>query len=151
VRQLVGATDQQQPPDEAKVREVAQAVSEATQPSIARRFGQASILWVDDRPSNNIYERKSLEALGVRFTLSTSTEDALEKVRTTHFDVIISGMGRPPDPRVGYTLGPKTRRRYERPTSFVPVVYFFNSISSAWLSVLPTTSTVCVSALRQAA
>jgi CheY-like chemotaxis protein len=104
VRQLVGAADQQQTPDEAKVREVAQAVSEATQPSVARRFGQASILWVDDRPSNNIYERKSLEALGVRFTLSTSTEDALEKIRGTHFDAIISDMGRPPDPRAGYTL-----------------------------------------------
>jgi CheY-like chemotaxis protein len=37
-----------------------------------------SILWVDDRPANNIYERQAMEALGIRFTISTSTEEALQ-------------------------------------------------------------------------
>ena len=96
--------DQHAPPDESTLREVAHAVNEATRPGVVRRFGEASVLWVDDRPSNNIYERKSLEALGVRFVLSRSTEDALEKIRENHFDAIISDMGRPPDPKAGYTL-----------------------------------------------
>ena len=35
------------------------------------------ILWVDDRPQNNAYERSALGAIGVRFVLSRSTDDAL--------------------------------------------------------------------------
>jgi CheY-like chemotaxis protein len=68
------------------------------------------VLWVDDRPQNNVYERKAMEALGIRFTISTSTQDALEKLRSRKFDVIISDMGRPPDPRAGYTLLDEIRR-----------------------------------------
>ena len=62
------------------------------------------ILWVDDRPWNNAYERHALSALGFRITISQSTEDALDKLRMGRFDVIISDMGRPPDDRAGYTL-----------------------------------------------
>jgi len=59
---------------------------------------------IDDIPSNNVYQRKAMEALGINFTTSTSTEHALEKLRSRKFDVIISDMGRPPDSRAGYTL-----------------------------------------------
>ncbi len=48
--------------------------------------------------------RRSLEALGIQIIISTSTEDALEKLRQDNYDVIISDMGRPPDNRAGYTL-----------------------------------------------
>jgi CheY-like chemotaxis protein len=63
-----------------------------------------TVLWVDDRPNNNILERQDLEALGVSFVLATSTKEALEKLNEQHFDAIISDMGRPPDSRAGYTL-----------------------------------------------
>ncbi len=69
-----------------------------------RQIEGATGLWVDDRPTNNTYERQALEALDIRFTISTSTEDALEKLRYKTYDVIISDMGRPPDQRAGYTL-----------------------------------------------
>ena len=69
-----------------------------------RRLEGSHVLWVDDRPDNNRYERQALEALGVRFTLSISTEDALERLRRQKFDLIISDMGRPPDQYAGYTL-----------------------------------------------
>lgn len=71
---------------------------------VQRRPQVKTILWVDDRPENNTLERHALESLGLRFVLSTSTEDALERVKTAAFDAIISDMGRPPDPRAGYTL-----------------------------------------------
>lgn len=67
-------------------------------------LSSARVLWVDDRPENNRYERASLEALGVTFDLSLSTEDALTKLRARNYDLIISDMGRPPDPQAGYTL-----------------------------------------------
>lgn len=82
-------------------REVADAL-----PSVRaqRRMEGSRVLWVDDRPNNNMYERQALEALGLRIDLSTSTEDALVKVGLKNYDLIISDMGRPPDNRAGYTL-----------------------------------------------
>ena len=38
------------------------------------------ILWVDDRPENNTYERQAFEAMGIRFTLALSTNDAFERL-----------------------------------------------------------------------
>src|SRR5262245_3013464 len=40
----------------------------------------AAVLWVDDHPSNNAYERQVLVALGIRFDLATTTAEALAKV-----------------------------------------------------------------------
>ena len=71
---------------------------------MVRRTRKSNILWVDDRPNNNIYERQSLGALGISFTLAQSTEEALEKISKQSFDAIISDMGRPPDSSAGYTL-----------------------------------------------
>lgn len=69
-----------------------------------RRIRRSLVLWVDDIPDNNIFERQALEALGVEIDISTSTDDALRKVRRESYDLIISDMGRPPDPQAGYTL-----------------------------------------------
>jgi PleD family two-component response regulator len=85
-------------------KEAADVVAESVNPRVIRRASEATVLWVDDRPSNNIFERQSLEALGVSFVLAISTDEALSKVAKQKFDVIISDMGRPPDPRAGYTL-----------------------------------------------
>lgn len=41
---------------------------------------QRQILWVDDRPDNNVYERNALESMGVEFTLALSTQQALENL-----------------------------------------------------------------------
>ncbi len=92
------------PPDEEKAKEIANVISQSVKPNSLRRLAEASVLWVDDNPTNNLYERKSLEALGIHFTISTSTEDALEKLRSYKYDVIISDMGRPSDKQAGYTL-----------------------------------------------
>ncbi len=77
-------------------KEAVQAVAGLNFRSL-RRIEDSRVLGVDDNPENNIYERQSLEALGVRFVLSTSTADALSKTKNQQFDAIISDMGRPPD------------------------------------------------------
>ena len=86
-----------------EAREAADLVSEAVTPRMLRKARRASVLWVDDRPDNNVHERRSLEALGVSFVLARSTDEALNTQasarRRHHF-----GHGRPPDPRAGYTL-----------------------------------------------
>lgn len=98
------STTRSAPNASAAAREAAEIVSEVVTPNALRKTGRATLLWVDDRPDNNIYERQSIEALGARFVLATSTDEALEKIKAQHFDAIISDMGRPPDSRAGYTL-----------------------------------------------
>jgi|GEM_PF-1491586 len=80
------------------------AVAEYVNSRTIKPLKKSTVLWVDDRPRNNIYERQSLEALGINFVLAQSTEEAFDKLNLQHFDLIISDMGRPPDPRAGYTL-----------------------------------------------
>ncbi len=99
-------------------KEVARVVEKGVTPKTIRNASQASVLWVDDRPDNNIFERQSLEALGVSFVLATSTEEALENLAKQNFDAIISDMGRPPDPRAGYTLLDRIRANGDR-TPFI--------------------------------
>jgi CheY-like chemotaxis protein len=80
-------------------------------PADQKRIQDSFILWVDDRPGGNNYERQALEALGMRVDISTSTEDALARIDWRPYDLIISDMGRPPDMRAGYTLLDKLRAR----------------------------------------
>jgi CheY-like chemotaxis protein len=91
------------------VKEAADLVAEIVTPRVLRRAERSTVLWVDDRPENNVYERHALEALGAKFILAKSTEEALDKLKSAHVDAIISDMGRPPDPRAGYTLLSKLR------------------------------------------
>jgi CheY-like chemotaxis protein len=62
------------------------------------------ILWVDDRPNNNVYERQAMESMGLQFTLALSTAEAMEILRTRRFAAIISDMGRKEGPTEGYVL-----------------------------------------------
>jgi CheY-like chemotaxis protein len=82
----------------------ADVVSEVVTPRAIRRASGSIVLWVDDLPDNNVYERQALEALGVNFVLATSTDEALARITRQRFDAIISDMGRPPDSRADYTL-----------------------------------------------
>ena len=97
-----GDTNRESAAKEAKI--AADIVSEVVTPRVIRRASRSTVLWVDDCPNNNIYERQALEALGVNFVLAISTEEARKKISRQRFDAIISDMGRPPDPRAGYTL-----------------------------------------------
>ncbi len=59
------------------------------------------ILWVDDRPDNNIYERKAIESMGLEFSLALCTEEALTLLSHRRFAAIISDMGRKEGPKEG--------------------------------------------------
>jgi len=65
---------------------------------------QSKILWVDDRPENNVFERRAFEALGLSFSLALSTNEALDLLKRNRFAAIISDMGRKEGPREGYAL-----------------------------------------------
>ena len=115
-------------PDEDRTHEsvakeamiAADVVAEVVTPRAIRRASRSTVLWVDDNPNNNSYERQALEALGVSFVLAQSTDEALKKIsrQRQRFDAIISDMGRPPDSRAGYTLLDKLRSRGDQ-TPFI--------------------------------
>jgi CheY-like chemotaxis protein len=66
--------------------------------------GKNRLLWVDDRPENNVFERQAFEAIGLNITLALSTQEALEILKHRSFAAIISDMGRREGPREGYVL-----------------------------------------------
>jgi CheY-like chemotaxis protein len=105
--EAIGAAIQQSSSD--ATASDAQAVAKIATPQMIRRAERATVLWVDDRPRNNSYERQALEALGITFVLATSTDEALKELSRKSFNVIISDMGRPPDAQAGYTLLDKIR------------------------------------------
>lgn len=97
--------------DIEKTKETSERINYLITPSTPKQLNRTSILWVDDRPENNTYERRALEALGIRITNSTSTADALQLLSKEKYDLIISDMGRPPDQRAGYTLLEQVKER----------------------------------------
>lgn len=88
----------------------ASVVAASVTPQAVQKAQAATVLWVDDNPDNNIYVRRSLEALGVRFVIATSTDDGLEQARRQTFDAIISDMGRGIDRTAGYMLLEELRK-----------------------------------------
>lgn len=107
--------------------EIAAVVTQAVKPSSISRLSEATVLWVDDKPANNVYERKSMEALGIRFTLSLDTTDALDKLQLNRYDVIISDMGRGNDRRAGYTLLEEIKKR----GNSTPLIFYSTNSSSS--------------------
>ena len=98
------ADEQPQLPGADEAREIATVVSQTLKPKVAQQLARASILWVDDNPADNAHEIRSLEALGIGFTLSPSTQDALEKLRMSDYNAIVSDMRQAGTPSAGYDL-----------------------------------------------
>lgn len=77
------------------------------------------VLWVDDRPLNNTYEKQAFEAVGLTFTLALSTVEALEKLSKQRYAAIISDMGRREGPREGYVLLDAIRQQGDTTPFFI--------------------------------
>lgn len=82
-------------------------------------FRQKHILWVDDRPENNVYERKAFEAVGLTFSLALSTNAALDTLKHYKFEAIISDMGRKEGPQEGYVLLEELRKQGDDTPFFI--------------------------------
>lgn len=54
----------------------------------------ARVLWVDDQPENNFYERLALTDLGVQIDITVSTEEAISFLEHKTYHAIISDMNR---------------------------------------------------------
>jgi hypothetical protein len=69
-----------------------------------QRLAEAKVLWVDGRPEGNRFGRSAMRHLAIAVDQSTSTGDALKRLKVDSYDLNISDMGRSPDSRAGYTL-----------------------------------------------
>jgi CheY-like chemotaxis protein len=104
-------------PDVKRIVHIAQEVdahNKTSQSALAKR-----VLWVDDRPENNVYERQAFEAVGIEFVLSLNTTDALEQLSRQKFAAIISDMGRREGPREGYVLLDEIRKHNDKTPFFI--------------------------------
>lgn len=104
---------------EAQLHKIVEVVRAAGPAAVTTGDGWRNrILWVDDRPENNTYERQAFEAMGLRFTLALSTDEAFERLAQAKFAAIISDMGRREGPREGYVLLDRLRKEGDRTPLF---------------------------------
>lgn len=108
------------PTSETDIQKIVDAVRQAfpTRPHGANDW-RNHVLWVDDRPDNNTYERRAFEAVGLRFTLALSTNEALELLKRNKYAVIISDMGRREGAKEGYVLLDAIRRQGDQTPYFI--------------------------------
>lgn len=105
VASLAVAASKEGPTSEAQVQDLVEVVRTTNPSTLASSNGwREHVLWVDDRPMNNINERRAFEAIGLRFTLAESTNEALGEFVKQQFAAVISDMGRREGPREGYVL-----------------------------------------------
>jgi CheY-like chemotaxis protein len=107
------------PASEAQLHKIVESVRAAGPAAVSTGDGwRVHILWVDDRPENNTFERQAFEAMGLRFTLALSTDEAFERLSHAKYAAIISDMGRREGPREGYVLLDRLRKDGDRTPLF---------------------------------
>jgi CheY-like chemotaxis protein len=121
VASLAAATTQSDTPtSETDIQKIVNAVRQALPAkSQDSEDWRNNVLWVDDRPDGNIYIRRAFEAVGLRFTLALSTNEALDLLKRNKYAAIISDMGRREGAREGYVLLDAIRRQGDQTPFFI--------------------------------
>jgi CheY-like chemotaxis protein len=110
---------------------VANACSDALSLAESSKFVGAKLLWVDDRPDNNVYERQALINLGATVTTVIDTDQAMAQLSSKiRFDAIITDFARTRDPKAGYTLLGLVRKLSDPP----PLVIYSASSTPAFVA-----------------
>lgn len=86
----------------------------------------ANVLWIDDHPQSILWERRTLEELGVRVAPARSTEVALERLAEEPFDLIISDIARGDQADEGVRALPRLREL--QPDT--PVVFYIADLDA---------------------
>lgn len=85
------------------------------------------ILWVDDQPAGNVYERARAADGGYDIVQATTTDSALKLLGSTEPTVIVSDMGRTENGRFNPTAGLDLVRELRRNGDKTPVVFYGSS------------------------
>lgn len=109
---------QQGEESQQQLNEIIELVSKTAKKDGLKKW-KNKILWVNDRPENNVYERQAFEAQGIQISLALSTDEALEHLQSNRYDAIISDMGRKEGPQEGYVLLEKLRGGGDKTPFFI--------------------------------
>jgi CheY-like chemotaxis protein len=74
-------------------------------PHLAARPRASRVLWVDDKPANNEGERRVLRPEGILFDNIVSTGEAIEQLRFSRYDLVITDLGREKSSDRSYDAG----------------------------------------------
>jgi CheY-like chemotaxis protein len=113
-----------------KVNELSARLGEQPADVQARAAGVPAsrrILWVDDEPSGNAYERARVADGGYDVVLATTTDSALKMVSSVEPAVIISDMGRMENGKFNATAGLDLVRELRKNGDQTPVVFYSSS------------------------
>ena len=98
-------------------------------PSSAVLLSGRSVLWVDDKPMNNVYEASIFKRFGASIVSVRSTEEALAFLNRDSYDLIISDVHRVENgrsnPNAGYDLLDALDRQRVR----APLVFYTGSVT----------------------
>lgn len=94
-------------PSEVQPEVLAESIQAAA--AAAPRLRNRTILWVDDHPDNNALIARAIAALGVRIEAVTSTDEALRRMQSGRFDLLITDMTRGRDGDAGLDFIQKAR------------------------------------------
>ncbi|WP_236245948.1 response regulator [Streptomyces sp. CC210A] len=70
----------------------------------AESLQDGRILWVDDRPRNNLALVRLFESMGMQVDLALSTEEGLERLEVRSYHIVITDLERNGDEDAGNTL-----------------------------------------------
>lgn len=84
----------------------------------------ARVLWVDDLPDSTVSERAVLGSIGVIVDIALDTAEALTRVETAKFDLIISDIERGGDQAAGISFARALARRRASPLLIFYVAEF---------------------------
>jgi CheY-like chemotaxis protein len=103
---------------EPQIRKIVEAVQDV-RPAETSSDWNHRLLWVDDRPENNVYERQAFEAVGIVCSLALSTAEALDLLSKKRYAAIISDMGRREGTQEGYVLLDAIRQKGDKTPFFI--------------------------------
>ena len=109
----------------------------------ASKLAGTTILWVDDKPSNNLAERRALTSLGVVIDTATSTAEAMNILENAAYTIVISDEFRKDDAKApcyaandqfqpasaGCDLMRKTKELYEKKNVQRPAFIFYAGLT----------------------
>lgn len=105
-------------PDLEEIKKIADRTSKIS-------LSGAKVLWVDDNPQNQKYERGALEVLGIEFVVVGSTAEALQMIYDGNIKVVITDFKREGDPEAGYTL----LQEIKKINGDLPVIIYSSSVT----------------------
>lgn len=85
------------------------------------------VLWVDDQPSNNFYERLALAQLGISVDVATSSEEGIHSAKLVRPDVIVSDMNRHGQQNAGLQFLAAARAE----GILTPIIYYTSYVDKA--------------------